>query len=242
MGGMTSILRSIPTRADLQRLWDTDPQSFVLSPMPGFEGDMPWSAAQWALATQPVSFWRNKMPPAEPSLWTWALTQAPTSALANMAELRIPCEPTTLAGLVERYRTDSELKKPKSLNIFQHAAQTPHAWTTPSTNQTFAAQGIVASHATPLLSLLDEHALTWTHPTSNDTLLHVAVQSEWKLGLRRLLEMGVSDAPNARNTTAHDDAMAQGLTWPTISSGPRPPRTPAPRSSSGSASPQMDLF
>ena len=238
---MSSILNSIPTSVDLQRLWDIDPQSFALSPMPGFEGDMPWSATQWALATQPVSFWRNKMPPAEPSLWSWALAQAPASALANLAALNVPAESTTLAGLIERYRTDLELKKPKSLNIFQYAAQAPSAWSTATENQTFAAQGIVASQATPLLTLLNAEALAWVHPTSHDTLLHVAVQSEWKLGLRRLLEMGVSDARNTRQATAQDEALSQGWAWPTVASGPRPSRTSSPRSSSGSTS-QMDLF
>ena len=203
---------------------------------------MPWSATQWALATQPVSFWRNKIPPTEASLWIWALEQAPASALSNLAALNVPTESTTLAGLVERYRTDPELKKPKSLNIFQHAAQAEGAWTTATENQTYAAQGIVASHATSLLTILNAEALTWVHPTSHDTLLHVAVQSEWKLGLRRLLEMGVSDARNARDTTAQDEAVEQGIPWPSVASGPRPSKTPSSRSPSGSMSPQMDLF
>ena len=231
-------MQSPPDSNQLQQLWDTDPQSFYLQPMPGFEQNLPWSAAQWAIASLPSTFWNNKIPPTDATLWTWALHQAPARALHHLATLRIPVPSDALACLVERQCRDDEFKKPAMASVFLHALDHPDAWTTPSPSGVYAAPGIVASHAKSLLSLLKhQQGIEWRHPSTQDTLLHTAVQTEWLAGLRQLLALGVHDAPNAQGTTAKTMATNMNMPWPSNTS-----QTPRSRIAVPSNSKQMDLF
>ena len=203
-----------PTKHELQTFWEQEPLAFHTSPMPGFE-EQGFSAAQWALLTQPTSaFWQDKSRPKDSALWAWAIENARNGVetIDMMARLGIPVAADTLVRLLLRSASSDE-KIPKTAMLF--AAQHSRAWSTEK-DKTTAPEVLTSPKNIAHLTLLDFHpgVLQWKKASTGNGLLHSAVLYKSKATIAALLGKGASQEPNNARVTPQEMAKEEMVAWP----------------------------
>jgi len=209
-----NLISHTPNTKELQSVWDNDPLGFHIDTMK-IDISSGWTAAQFALATQPQTFWADKNLP-DTSIWAWAVANVNLSIrpVNTLMLFNVPCGANDCASmLLASYQKKISMSRMEK--VFPYLLKNKDAPN--GTTEYFSFVELVIAHQKKewLIMMGNAPLEEWRHKSTGDTVLHRCVRQGWRVGVETLLELGIIDIPNKDGVSAKELSVLNGLKgWP----------------------------